>query len=545
MINWDLATYEALQEDAAPRTALPSEQFQERLNALSNENEMLREDLEQVRAMFRAEDKGWLLISGMVTKEKTDGFSLEDIQHISDTIRPHVVGDGLPKRGVDLHSGYVWSKGMNIEGVERETADTKPKRGRPSKKKDLTAFVNDPVNQDSLFSDMAHQEIQKARYADGNLILACNTKDGTVRRIPLREITDIRVNPDFPEEVWMYQRTWHPESGPTAKPRKRWYYTNRYTENKQKSITENGHTVPVDQDVTIVDRRFNRQVGYALGIPDAVAMMVWAAAYEEILQYGRIVNESLAKLVFKVVSKTKSGQAAAGVKFSAAGSYGAAANMLEGQDVQVFSSAGKGYEFSNARPIGAMAAMSINVPNTELLADSSAAGSSYGAAETLTPSTKNAMRLMQAEWVSMFQEVLDLFGYGKPRVWFEPLEDVDIYRVSQALALNGSHLHDEEIRAKALDIMDIAGDPDDLPDKVTVANDMAQAGLEGAQNAAKQAAAPDQGKSNGTGSGGKGANDQRSDTISKKESLMREFANEEFLQRFESLVTRLEAASSQ
>lgn len=530
MIDWDKATYEALQEDMPRTAAIISDEVYERISHLEEENSDLKESLEDVKAMFRAEDKGWALISGITAKERLEGLELEEAQSISEAIRPHVVADGLVKRGADLHSGYVWSKGINIDGVK-----STGKQGRPSS---LVTFYKNPVNQESLFSDMAHEELQKARFADGNILLACDTSDKTVRRIPFNQITDIRVNPDFPEEVWAYQRTWHPDRGINTKPKTRWYYTNRYSGPKQKSFTVNNVTTPVETGVVIVDRRFNRQIGYALGIPDAIGMMVWVAAYTEIIQYGRVVNESLARILYKVISKTKNGVTSSGVKIAGMGGHGNTASMMEGQDIQAVSTAGKGYDFVSARPVGSMAAAAINVSIVELLADSSAAGSSYGAAQTLTPSTKNAMRLMQGEWASMYQEIFSLFRLGEPRVWFEPLEDVDVYRSSQALKLNGTHLSDEEIRGKALDLMDIAGNPEELPDKVKIANDLAKAG---ADAAAAQAAAPDQGVSNGSGGGGQGANDQRSDAQS--EGLRREMAMTEMIEHFEALVQRAEAVS--
>lgn len=484
----------------------------------------LREALDDVSLMFRAEDRGWTLIGGLSTGERLEGLDLEELKDISEAIRPHVVGDSLAKRGVDLQSGYVWNKDINIEGVKRESGKRGPATG-------LQGFFNSPINQESIFSSAAHEELQKARYSDGNVYLACNTSDLTVRRIPLNQITGIKVNPDFPEEIWAYQRTWNPQTRADSKEKKRWYYTNRFPGAKQGSYTVQGETVPVETDTIIVDKRFNRQVGYPLGIPDAVAALPWIAAYEEIMQYGRVVNESLAKILYKVISKTKSGATQAAVKIGGMGGHGNAASMVEGQDVAAFQTAGKGYEFTTARPVAAMAAAALNLPVMEFLADSSAAGSSYGAAQALSPATKNAMRLIQAEWVSMYLEVFAVFNLSAPRVWFEPLEDVDLYRASQALTLLSPTLSDEEYRGKALDILDIPGDPTKIPDILKFRT--------AAADPAAQQAAPDQGQNNGTGGGGQGANDQRSDNI---EALRRQMADEDLLTRWESVATRLELA---
>lgn len=520
--DWDKATWEAIQEDRPRTAAILSDEALERLGRLEVENETLKETLDEVTMMFRAEDHGWQLIGGLTSGERLEGLDLSELKEISEAIRPHVLGDNLAKRGADLHSGYVWNKGINIAGVKKTG-----KRGRPA---GIVGFFNDPVNQDSLFSATAHEELQKARYSDGNVFLACDTTDSTVRRIPLNQITGIKVNPNFPEEVWAYQRTWNPQTRANSREIKRWYYTNRFSGTKQKSYTVATETVPVDPDVIVVDKRFNRQIGYPLGIPDAVAAMPWIAAYQEIIQYGRVVSESLSRILFKVISNSKAGAKQTAVAIKGMSGFGNTSSMVEGQDVAAIQTAGKGYDFITARPVAAMAATALNVPNMELLADSSAAGSSYGAAAALTPSTKNAMRLMQAAWIEVFYEILDVFSIKTDRIWFDPLEDIDLYRGMQAVTLGAIALSDEEYRGKVLDLLDIAGDPNKIPEI-----------LKTRTTAAQTAASPDQGVANGTGGGGQGANDQRTDNI---ESLRRQMADEELLARWESVVTRMEAASA-
>jgi hypothetical protein len=124
-------------------------------------------------------------------------------------------------------------------------------------------------------------------------------------------------------------------------------------------------------------------------------------------------------------------------------------------------------------------------------------------------------------------------GYDRPSIVFEPFDAPDQYRAMQALRLGATELTPVERRRAVLDIMDIVGDPEEIPETMGLELDAAKAAV--------QTAAPDQGQSNGTGGGGQGANDQRSDTISQSESLRREMANQDFLDRFEELVIRAEA----
>lgn len=530
MTNWDRATYEALQEDSIRTELLPDERLRAEVASLRDQNESLQESMAEVRAMMAYEDQGWKLIAGVASGERLEGLEIDEVNEIAAKISPRVAA-GMPKRAVDLHAGFVFGRGCYIEGTE------KPKgAGRPS---GIRRFYTDTVNQETLFSETAREELQKARFITGNVLLACNTRTKNVNRIPFNQVTNIKVDPNFPENVIAYQRTWDTKDGTNDSVKKRWYYTKRYTGTKVSYYADGaGGLIPVDRETIIVDLRANRQVGHVLGIPDGLAGLHWAEAYGQIIQYGQVVNESLAKILYKVTNKTKAGVQSTGVKVSNFSGHGGTASMVEGQELSAVSTAGRGYDFSAARPVAAMAAMAWNVSNMDLLNDSSAAGSSYGSANALVPGNRNAMILMQKEWSSVFQDVFEVMGFERPRITWEPLETPDQYRSAQALTLLSTTLHDEEYRMKALDIMDIVGESSDIPETLKMRSQPEQT--------AAQQSAPDQGRSSGTGtgngdSGGQGANDLRSDSIN-SENLRHEMANEDYLNRLEDLVSRLEIA---
>lgn len=487
----------------------------EEFDTLKSENVELRESLDEVRRSLAFEDKGWVLIGSLLSGEQLEGFTLDEVQEVSKKIRPYLVGGSLVKRGSDLHTGYNWSKGINIEGVEKTG-----KAGAPS---GIQTFYSNLTNWENIFSPEAHGELQRARYSDGTIFLLCDVREKTVRRVPISEISGVRVNPDFPEEIWAYQRTWTPDNT-TGQPRVRWYYTNRFTGVRRQSITTAGTRVPVGEE-TIVDQRFNRQVGWPLGIPDAVAALPWYHAYSEIMRYGRVVNESLAKILYKIISKSPAGAQNAAVKIAGMGGHGNSASITEGQDVQAISTAGKGYEFTSARPVAAMMAAGLNVPNVELLSDSSAAGASYGAAATLTPSTINAMKMMQDEWISMYRSIFKFFGFTVPKMSFDAIQEPDFYRTMQGITLGRPALTDPEYRGKVLDHLNIVGNANDKTPSMIATT--------AATTTATQAASPDQGVSNGTG-GNMNSNDLRTDTISE---ALKAFQ----LDELRDLVERLEA----
>jgi len=498
----------------------PINQITEALSQVLSENDGLRESLSDVKMMLDAENRGWSSIGAFLSGENLEGFDLDELQEVSQKLRTYTTGNALMRRGCQLHIGYVFSNGFFVEGTEA------PTKGRPS---DLrNAFVN-RVNQENIFSYAAQSELQRSRYTDGMVFLAAHRGKKEVRRIPLSEITGVKVDEDYGEDVIAYRRTWkqHNEN----KTQSRWYMTDRFSGVKPKSYADGaGELVPVDQDVVIVDGRFNRAVGFVLGVPDAIAASVYVTAYDQILQYGRIVDESLSRILYKVVNKTKQGVQTTGVKIANSTVHGGTASMAEGQDLQALGGTRVNFNFSNARPVAAMAAAALDVSNIDLLADSSAAGSSYGAGNLLTVGVRNAMKQKQNEWTDIFHRVFHVLGLGRPRIFFEKMEDVEPYRAAQALTLLSPTLSDEEYRMKALDTLDIIGNATDIPESLKLRNI--------SPNAASQQAAPDQGQSNGTGGGGQGANDQRSDGIG--ENMRHEMAMEDQLTRMSEMLARFE-----
>lgn len=505
-----------------------------RLPELEAENRDLKESIADVRAQLNHDDEGWALISGIQRGEKLEGLDLDEVQKVAALIQPKVAAGSMAGRAVDLHTGFVFGRGMSIEGLE------KPAKATRGAKKGIVAFYEDPDNQEALFNTDAQSELQKARFIDGNVLIACNTRTKKVSRIPFNQVTGIRTDPDFPERILAYKRTWTTQVNGKDETVSRWYVTRRFTDSpRPKSfVSGDNKRVPVDQDVTIVDFRANRQTGFVLGIPDGLRGIHWSQAYTEHIRHGQVVTEGLSRLIFKITNvKSKAGAQNAGVKMGSFTGNGGMAAVGEGQDVEAVRTAGNAYAFEKLRPIAALAAAAWNVSNADLLNDSAAAGASYGALSGLVVGNRNAMTLMQKQWANVYQDVFEVFGFGRPEIHWEPLEAPDPYRAAQALTLLAPTLHNVEYRKGALDILDMTGDPNETPD--TLAARVAQANTNGA-SAGTQQPAPDQGVSNGTGgSGSTAANDLRTDTLAN--SLRREMANDDFLAKFEQLVIRAEA----
>lgn len=506
----------------------PIQALSEAFTALQEQNAMLEEGMADIRAQFAYEDmSGWRLISGVASGDQVEGLDLDEVHAIAEKISPRIVAGALPRRAVDLHSGFVFGRGMYIEGTEKP-------RGRGAIPKIRRVFA-DMTNQESVFSDIAKEELQKERFVSGNVLVAVNTKTGKINRIPFKQIKDVKVDPDFPENVIAWMREWDTQDGSTNSVKRRWYYTKRFTGTRQRSYTKNGETILVEPNTTVVDLRAGRQVGHILGIPDGVAGIHWAELYSRAVKSGLAVAEGMAKIIFRVTNKTKQGVQSTGVKIANSDVTAGTASMAEGQELTAISTAGRGYDFASLRDLAGMAALAWNVSVMDLLNSAAASGASYGSASALVPGNRNAMLLMQKEWADFYKDIFDVLGEGRPTVVFEPFEAPDKYRELQAITLGSVALSDEEYRMSVLAALDIVGDSSDVPDALKLRNEP--------QQTAVQQASPDQGRSSGTGtgngdSGGQGANDQRSDGIG--ESLRREMAMEDQLTRMSEMLARFE-----
>lgn len=465
-----------------------------------HENEQLRESMAAITRVLRVEDENWSKIFGGGKNYK--GPNLEDLQDKSEEIRNAMVKSPIVDRGAQLRHSYTWSKGVKMP--KTKPADYGTRRGPKSAlDKAHEAFLNN-INQRNIFSDVAHEEMERALYSDGNFFLLGDIASRTLRRVPFSEITNFYQNPDFGDEVWAWQRTWTSvdEKG-KSQELKAWYYTDDCPVPANKRLSEIDK-VQVDKGQEFLVHSVNRQVGWPLGIPDAIAIIAWAKLYSEFMKYGYIMNRALASIAFKSDPKTKTQGEKQALRLASATGAGQTAI---GANVTPLTSAGKGYDFDAGRPIAAMVATGVQVSIVHLLSDPGAAGSSYGSASNLDLPTKRAIVARQKSWSLFLQRVLTWIGIDEPVVSFPSLEEPDFYREMQAIILgwNSGTLHVSEVRMRLLELLDIVTDEADAPEGVLLPNNEKswQRGdidpKDGPAGSTSSTASPDQGRGNGAG----------------------------------------------
>lgn len=505
---------------------------------MREENAQLVERLDQVQLMFQVEDQGWTRLFGGLGDD-FPGLDLDQLKDWSGQIQEYLVGNPIIKRGSGLRGSYVWSKGVKIPGAERAPG----KKGTSTK---LERFCKDKKTQAYLLSSEANDEMERAAVATGMYLLVGEDRTKKILHpIPIDEIKAIQANPDYKGEVWAYLREWDSIDGQgKTKTQKEWIYTDRFDGTRKQSIKTETESIPVAENKTVFDQTFNSQIGWPLGVPDALSAIVWAKIYSELMNHGKVMTESLAKFAFKVTQTSQKGANNVGVKTSRGGA-GQTAVIGQGNDLTPLSNAGKAYDFNGIRAVAAMVATALEVSIVHLLSDPGAAGSSYGSASNLDLPTKRAMVSRQNLWASYIERILEwATGDEDVKVTFPPLDD-DPYRAVQALALiwNTGLVHEDEMRDPILEMGGITAKHDKAPDGVLLPNNKdswERADIDPSDEPATTAASPDQGQSNGGGGTDSTLNnDTRQDTIGE---MLKRFSNEEFLARLEAVAERIEAA---
>lgn len=424
---------------------------------------MAVELLNRVQKMLDLEDQHWSKIFGNVEHE---GLTLDDLHEMSDSIRQAIVKSPIIDRGAQLRHSYVWSKGINLPEVKKE-------QGAKGAKSRAEKAVHHPTNQRFLFAEEAYEELERGLYSDGSVWVLGDNASKVAHRIPVAEIVDFLSHPDFAEEVWAWKREWkHTDRLGKIVTKAAWYYTDDCTLPQEKRAKKQIQNTPVDHSRTMMVQSVNRQIGWPLGIPDAVAAVAWAKLYSEFLKHGYVMSRSLASIAFRATAPSRQAGENAALKLATPQGAGSTAIMGSASTLTALPTAGKGYDFDSGRPIAAMVATSVQVSIVHLLSDPGAAGSSYGSASTLDLPTKRAVVSRQRSWAAFFNRVLRWMGVEEPSVSFPSLEEPDFYREVQALMVGWTTgtIRPEELRPRLLKLLQIDVTDTSAPDGVLIPN---------------------------------------------------------------------------
>lgn len=418
--------------------------FNEELQAQIAENEFLRESYSSMaQAILAFDDAGW---NTAQAGGSGDGFTLQELQDSAKRIRESTEGNPLLKRGCGLRTSYIFGRGVSF-------ADQPPR---------IQKFIQDPRNQEVLFSPEAQTVNERANFTDGQFFLLANVATKQFQRIPFAEITAVVTDPDDAERVRYIRRTWTNKiqelSSGAAKETimQVWYPVDTYTPDNGRYVASiQGN--PVDVKFRMFNFHVNRRSGQVWGVPDAFPALPWAHAYNEYLKDGSRMLKALSMFAWQLKSKTKGGATNAAAAIATPKTAGSVA--VTGSDMELSSMPrGNSINLTDGRPLGSMVASALEVSVVALLSDPGTSGA-YGTAQTLDVPTVKAMESRQQSWVLFYKRVMQFFGAKTDalEVNFPKIETEPSQRLTQALALayEGKAIWQDEYRAAIIETLDV------------------------------------------------------------------------------------------
>lgn len=390
---------------------------------------IIKEGLENVRAMLAREDEGWEIFQGGAGRPES-GLSLKDLKSWAAKIHEASLV-GWMKQGYMLRSTYVWQGGIQYRGIPSES------RGRGV---NVQEKIDDPINQRSFFSPEARLRREKRLYAEGIALWIGNDRTKELKVVPLDQIVGTLSDPDDESIIYAYKREWsHRKPNGDHETKVRWYFVDTYKD-KAADITIEGELQKAEKDWTAFDMHANSTDGWKFGVPDALGAWIWNNYAKQLYMDGLDVSEAMASIVFLASGKTVTGANNAANQLATAQGAGGAAVVGAGNTLSAMSTAGKAFDFSQAREIIAVIATSLSVSNIALTSNPGDAGSSYGSASTLDLPVRLAMMARRDEHVALDRRVLRWMAGPKAfeniQVYFNSLDDgADLYRRLQAVTL--------------------------------------------------------------------------------------------------------------
>lgn len=151
--------------------------------AASGASTIIKEGLDNVRAMLAREDQGWEIFSGGNGRAE-EGLTLQDLKDWAAKI--HEASQvGWMKQGYMLRSTYIWQGGIQYDKVPSES------RGRGV---NVQEKIDDPLNQRAFFSSQARMRREKRLYAEGFALWVGNDTTKDLKVVPLEQVTGTLSN---------------------------------------------------------------------------------------------------------------------------------------------------------------------------------------------------------------------------------------------------------------------------------------------------------------------------------------------------------------
>lgn len=425
---------------------------------LRSDNVELRARLEMVEESFdeaatamlrlREEDEGWSIL-GQVKGD--DGFARNTILEISRKAEVQSVGNPLLKHGFDLRFNPIFSRGFTLNTVDGTSI--KPRHQRK---------LDNETVKETLFTADGYEQLERTCFNVGNLFIAYNRVTGDVLRIPLSQITNRAVDPDFPARTAYYQWS-HTKLNFDGSSENivEWLPVVEWV-TAQKDTQDEIAAAPVNHNWTMIDMRVNVPTTGHWGLPDVFGALPYAWAYSEYIRDAASLLKALNKIAWKVVGKSKTNIQNAGVQLAGQRKTGGVAAMTAGTDLAAMPKAGQ-VDMADGMALAAMAASSLGVSTAALI--TVAQGGTGASVQSLDGPTVAMARARQDRWIRFYERIFAAMSIDGMTINFPKITEDPIYRTIASLATvraTGA-LWADEYRDAALEALSIQGTHPDAP----------------------------------------------------------------------------------
>lgn len=367
---------------------VPEITLEEQLGQALNTIELLSESLADIEASFRAEDRGWSMVGGVIAQ-----FTPEFRRQRAASAVAASVMDPLIKRATILRCAYIFAGGIQV-GV-RDKADEGQDVGSI-----VTAFWDDEDVQQTFSSLQALMAHERQNATHGECFLALPTDKYTgrvrVRSLPPDTITDIIYDPEDAARPWYYKRTYTTSD-------------KRQETILHPSISYRPARRPVTYDDVAV--RWDSPVVHFVvnpvgtrGVGDLWAALPWARTYVGFLTDWAALMRALSKVATVLRTRgDKVHQAAqhlAGIQQT-----GTNVGLTAGDQLEALSTSGARFDADSGRPLAVMIAAALDLPVTTLLGDPGVTGA-RATAETVAEDSWAAFAVRQDLWSMVIRQII-------------------------------------------------------------------------------------------------------------------------------------------
>lgn len=418
-----------------------------------------------IRYSLEFEDRWWAPVSGVWAKENENLLKLDDVKKLARKTEENTESNPLLHHGRELKTNHAVGVGFTFDFPKSSTGkdNTLPPRWRE--------VIDNPINQEILFDDLALKAISDKEYTSGNVFIGWDVSGKKAHRIPFSQITGAITDDADPSFVKYFQRTYATtdDLGKQTSTVVEWlpadlHYRTLAVSARPKSFPskDGKKRVSVNWNLPVVPFQPNRLDEQWLALPSCFAAVPWAIGYSQYLKGGSKLIDALSSIAFTLKSKNEI-QAKRTAAQIASGKVAGVAVGSEDFELQQLPRA-NAVDLDTGRPLLAITASALGLSTGSLATNVLEGG--YASTAAVTAIEKSYAQSRQRAFEAFYRRIFAIIGLPDGLINFNRLDADPPHRIIQAagIARTMGFIHQKEGRGLALELLDIEGDITDLPE---------------------------------------------------------------------------------